>query len=425
MARLVSSSTFAATVLVVGATVAGSLLIFYRNRKEKQKTAPKTVNDDDDEAHDQPVDERIPRHVHVTADNDIYEEEASRKRILSPGTITVAHASVTGTCKKLAQELRDSLSAIGAQNVQLCTVEEVDWWDELLNNEEVTSSSSSAPAAAAPVVVFLLPTHSNGTWPTSATSLQTALLDLKHDWRVEKRPLKAFELRVAAFGMGSSAYDESTMGKPAKEAFREMRSLGAKAIGVVGVGDDAVCNNARKAFESWKDDIVAHIRELVAPSSSCACEDAPSDGGCCQSKIEEPEMEQQDEYFDDEEEEQGREPEVMDLEDMGESMMASNGTTYGEPQEMVTPSQAAALKKEGYKLIGTHSAVKLCRWTKHQLRGRGGCYKHTFYGITSYQCMEATPSLACANKCTYQILKLCEASPCKQVISLLSPTCIV
>ena len=30
---------------------------------------------------------------------------------------------------------------------------------------------------------------------------------------------------------------------------------------------------------------------------------------------------------------------------------------------------------------------------------RGGCYKHTFYGIVSYQCMEATPSLACANKC--------------------------
>ena len=37
--------------------------------------------------------------------------------------------------------------------------------------------------------------------------------------------------------------------------------------------------------------------------------------------------------------------------------------------------------------------VKLCRWTKGMLRGRGGCYKHTFYGISSYQCMEMTPSL--------------------------------
>lgn len=35
------------------------------------------------------------------------------------------------------------------------------------------------------------------------------------------------------------------------------------------------------------------------------------------------------------------------------------------------------------------------------LRGRGGCYKHAFYGIASHQCMEATPSLACANKCVF------------------------
>ncbi|XP_075928758.1 S-adenosyl-L-methionine-dependent tRNA 4-demethylwyosine synthase TYW1B isoform X5 [Petromyzon marinus] len=35
------------------------------------------------------------------------------------------------------------------------------------------------------------------------------------------------------------------------------------------------------------------------------------------------------------------------------------------------------------------------------LRGRGGCYKHAFYGIESHRCMEATPSLACANKCIF------------------------
>ena len=72
-----------------------------------------------------------------------------------------------------------------------------------------------------------------------------------------------------------------------------------------------------------------------------------------------------------------------------------------EAREMVTPLQHRSLTKEGYQIIGTHSAVKLCRWTKNQLRGRGGCYKHTMYGITSYQCMETTPSLACANKCVF------------------------
>ena len=68
---------------------------------------------------------------------------------------------------------------------------------------------------------------------------------------------------------------------------------------------------------------------------------------------------------------------------------------------MLTPALRAALGKQGYQLIGSHSGVKLCRWTKAMLRGRGGCYKHSFYGIQSHQCMEMTPSLACANKCVF------------------------
>ena len=70
-------------------------------------------------------------------------------------------------------------------------------------------------------------------------------------------------------------------------------------------------------------------------------------------------------------------------------------------KQMLTSRQRKQLEKEGYKIIGSHSAVKLCRWTKHHTRGRGGCYKHTFYGISSMNCMEATPSLACANKCVF------------------------
>lgn len=41
---------------------------------------------------------------------------------------------------------------------------------------------------------------------------------------------------------------------------------------------------------------------------------------------------------------------------------------------------------QGYKIIGSHSAVKLCRWTKSMLRGRGGCYKHTLYGAGVLVC---------------------------------------
>eukprot|EP01094_Clydonella_sp_ATCC50884_P021096 TRINITY_DN4551_c0_g1_i1.p1 TRINITY_DN4551_c0_g1~~TRINITY_DN4551_c0_g1_i1.p1 ORF type:complete len:751 (-),score=332.19 TRINITY_DN4551_c0_g1_i1:51-2303(-) len=71
------------------------------------------------------------------------------------------------------------------------------------------------------------------------------------------------------------------------------------------------------------------------------------------------------------------------------------------PKDMLSSTHRKTLQKQGYKIIGTHSGVKLCRWTKSMLRGRGGCYKHTFYGIASHLCMEMTPSMACANKCVF------------------------
>lgn len=111
---------------------------------------------------------------------------------------------------------------------------------------------------------------------------------------------------------------------------------------------------------------------------------------------------------------EGGEPELIDLEDLGTvrnsakakaARLASgaNGEVAGERKkpDMLTPLVRQSLSKQGYRLVGSHSGVKLCRWTKAMLRGRGGCYKHSFYGIDSHRCMEATPSLACANKCVF------------------------
>ena len=69
--------------------------------------------------------------------------------------------------------------------------------------------------------------------------------------------------------------------------------------------------------------------------------------------------------------------------------------------EMMRPKNRENMAKSGYRLVGSHSAVKQCRWTRNAILGQGQCYKHTFYGINSHQCMEATPSVACANKCTF------------------------
>lgn len=59
------------------------------------------------------------------------------------------------------------------------------------------------------------------------------------------------------------------------------------------------------------------------------------------------------------------------------------------------------LEKQGYSVIGGHSVVKTCGWTKNTLKGRGGCYKLKFYGIKSHQCLQMSTSISCANRCSF------------------------
>lgn len=57
--------------------------------------------------------------------------------------------------------------------------------------------------------------------------------------------------------------------------------------------------------------------------------------------------------------------------------------------------------RQGYRLVGRNSAVKICLWTKKSLLGKGECYKSKFYGISSWRCLQFTPSLF---HCTHQCL---------------------
>jgi len=60
------------------------------------------------------------------------------------------------------------------------------------------------------------------------------------------------------------------------------------------------------------------------------------------------------------------------------------------------------LEKMGYGLVGGHSAVQICRWTKNSLRGDGGCWKEKFYGISSAGCCQMSPAVMwCENKCLH------------------------
>ncbi len=59
------------------------------------------------------------------------------------------------------------------------------------------------------------------------------------------------------------------------------------------------------------------------------------------------------------------------------------------------------MKKQGYRFIGNHGAVKICRWTKKSIRDEGVCYKEQFYGIKSHECCQMTPWLGCPNHCLH------------------------
>lgn len=60
------------------------------------------------------------------------------------------------------------------------------------------------------------------------------------------------------------------------------------------------------------------------------------------------------------------------------------------------------LERQGYRLAGEHSAVKICLWAKKSLRGEGTCYKQKFYGINSHRCVQMTPSLLnCTLRCEW------------------------
>jgi len=64
---------------------------------------------------------------------------------------------------------------------------------------------------------------------------------------------------------------------------------------------------------------------------------------------------------------------------------------------MISEKKKKVLEKQGYRIVGNHSAVKICGWTRNALRNRGLCYKHTFYGIQTWRCVQMTPSLQHCN----------------------------
>jgi len=69
---------------------------------------------------------------------------------------------------------------------------------------------------------------------------------------------------------------------------------------------------------------------------------------------------------------------------------------------MIPENVKKVLKKQHYAIVGKHSAVQVCRWTKKSLIDEGVCYKEQFYGIKSHLCCQMSPAVMwCPNRCVH------------------------
>lgn len=61
------------------------------------------------------------------------------------------------------------------------------------------------------------------------------------------------------------------------------------------------------------------------------------------------------------------------------------------------------LEHQHYKLVGGHSAVKVCHWTGKSMENKGICYKQKFYPeyVQSHRCLQMTPWITCGQKCLF------------------------
>ncbi|TRZ17752.1 hypothetical protein HGM15179_009367 [Zosterops borbonicus] len=332
--------------------------------------------------------------------------------------VKIFYGSQTGTAKRFAKTLAEAVTSLNLP-VEVINMGDYDPEDGLV---EETSSRN--------ICVFLVATYTEGQPPESAAWFCKWLEEAANDFRVGKSFLQG--LRYAVFGLGNSAYVDhyNTVGR---RMDRWLWMLSASRIMTRAEGDCNVTQSKHGSieadFEAWKTKFLTRLQGL------CKGEKKPCSGKCKKGKCKssgkhskessdhehgtsEHENTEAEEFFEtSSEEEAGGTDSVIDVEDLGtimghmkkakreqeleEGAAGAGKKEEAERREMITPALREALTKQGYKLIGTHSGVKLCRWTKSMLRGRGGCYKHTFYGIESHRCMEATPSLACANKCVF------------------------
>ena len=266
------------------------------------------------------------------------------------------------------------------------------------NIKDCDAEETLAHAEKASVIAIVMSTFTDGKPPPEAAWFCTWVREAANDFRYQHSMLQ--HVRFGVFALGHSDYGDKLFCLAGAELDKNLAALSGQRVLNVGYGDEAgvrsrLTQGGQEAeFDAWA---AALLRRLKETSTACNGDGLTEQGASDDS---EEDVSGEDEEAGSPSDDDG----LVDLEEIGDSMKRmreANGESKRAAKAMITPNLRANLSKQGYKLIGSHSAVKICRWTTAQLRGRGGCYKHTFYGIESHRCMEATPSLACANKCVF------------------------
>lgn len=349
--------------------------------------------------------------------------------------ILVFYSSLTTTTEKIANDFVQSLGAALEKDTteykdmflppRVLDLTQIDY-DEYFINPPAPEDP------AAPVnyfYLFLIPSYNID---TINDNVLEHLQETHHDFRIDTAPLSGL-LGYSVFGLGDREgwpTEEEGFCFQAKEVDRWMAKLtGRKRAYPLGMGDKK--QDLTNRLGEWRDGVM-DVLKLAAATGSLG-EGVPGSGDADESDVEyasgedEDEMEVEEAVETKTKKNNKKNTNIDDVEDIGRIIRsgqsdsnASKGsapiavdfTTYSKPnakrapqtiKEMVPKSSPtyASLTKQGYSIVGSHSGVKICRWTKSALRGRGSCYKYSFYGIASHQCMETTPSLSCSNKCVF------------------------
>jgi tRNA wybutosine-synthesizing protein 1 len=324
---------------------------------------------------------------------DIY---TSNKSTLKESPIYIFYSSLTGSSKRVALQLYNTLvdnnNNIPKDQINLLSIDDdlEDLDSYFLNIPNITKDSKTFP-----IYILILPSYESD---SPIDYFLEFLQDTATDFRVDKYPLKSLS-GFAALGLGDSESWPELFCYQSKLADKWLSKLGARRI--FPLGQLCIKNN----FKENTDNYINRLINVLNDNEPILYEEFDPEDSDLDS-----DLEYHNEEEDDDEDNSNcssNEGTLVDMEDLSKGEKSKNQSTL--LSKSITRKQMVAknsptyksLTKQGYTVVGSHSGVKICRWTKSALRGRGFCYKFAFYGINSHRCMETTPSLSCSNKCVF------------------------